>query len=193
MQRLVARADLAAAADDAAGERHDHAGHGAHRLHRRFRRRAAWPRRPAARIRMLPPPTAGWTPNRSSTRNSPSITGMRQIAAAVEHLADLVAVAEEAQLLRRPPLVSAAARPSKQAVVGQVRTHWPTRSTSRLPSALGVHREQQHAHAGPPVGRLVAADSCARCRPRTCSRSPRWRSRSSTARPRQRPLGRAPP
>ena len=27
---------------------------------------------------MLPPPTAGWIPNRSSTTNSPSITGTRQ-------------------------------------------------------------------------------------------------------------------
>ena len=97
-QLLVAAADLAAAADDAAGKGQDHAGQLANRRDRRLGRRQCLRPGLAPRIRKLPPATPLTVPKRSSHMNSPSITGMPPVAPAFELLAELIAVAEEAQV-----------------------------------------------------------------------------------------------
>ena len=97
LELLVAAADLAAAADDAAGERQDDAGH-----LRMAATAASAAARPSAwlapRIRKLPPATPLTVPKTSSQMNSPSIDRQPPVAPAFELLAELEAVAEEAQV-----------------------------------------------------------------------------------------------
>ena len=167
---LVARADLAAAARDPARERQDRA------LARRASRRP--PPRPrrsavatsAARMMMLPPPTPSTIAEALLRRGTrPPSPGSASSAGRRAPCSPASRRRRSAAGRRRRPS-SSASRPLKQAVVGQVSTVWPTRSTSRLPRPSAVGGEQQRGDAGAPVGRLRRRRARARSRPRTCSR-----------------------
>ena len=137
----VLAADLRARAHDAAGERHDDIRQSPHRAHCGFgdgecrvgvggeQQQVAATDCLGQRRRLLRDELA------VHHRHAP-------VAHAVDHLRDLPAVAEEAQVSaeRRSPrlrlAVAGRGKPANTAVVGQVSTHWPTRRSTCFASSL---------------------------------------------------------
>ena len=145
---LVAlRADLAAGADDAAGKRQDDAADPVRIASTAASAAASAASWSFARISRLPPPIACCTPNVSSTRNSPSITGIAPVAPAVQELARL----ERSPKWRSMPPTTARSGACRQAVKTRRRR-------------TGEHRL---AHALDQPGR--------RAPPRRTRRGGRWR------------------
>ena len=171
LQLLVAAADLAAAAHDAAGERQDDAGHLPDGRDRRLGRRQR--RRPGCRprIRKLPPATPLTVPKTVLADELAVHDRQPPVAPAFELLAELEAVAEEAQVAAdadglvlddRQAVVAGRGRAGEDALADAV--------DDGLLQGVAAEGEQQQADAGPAVGRLVGGQRRARCRPRRRSR-----------------------
>ncbi len=173
-------ADLAAAADDPAGERQRDA-LVADRVDRRLRsgERARFVR---AADHEVAASDAGADPDRVADEELPLHHRDPPEPFTGDHLAGLKAVAEVAQtgaerhsLLRLGQTVEARRRRAGHDALADAVEH-------PLADALAVHGEQQHRNARPAV-RGPGAEGT-RSPPRTCSRSPRWQSRSPSAPPR---------
>ena len=112
----------------------------------------------SARMMRFPPPTPSTIPKRSSTRNSPSITGIRQYR---RPPSTLLACQPSPKYRNRPPTVTSSPplRPLKHAVVGQVSTVWPMRSTSRLARLSASIANSSAEIPGRPSGVSAASSS----------------------------------
>src|SRR6266851_6890355 len=103
-------------------------------------------------MRKLPPPIAFCTPKVSCTRNSPSMTGIRQYRRPSRNLLDWK---RSPKWRSRPPTATrsvAPGTPSKHAVVGQVSTACPTRSTRRCPRPAASNANSRTLTPGRPSG-----------------------------------------